>query len=132
MGAFLEYTRLLWHDGINLSARRPSFGGRRQPLWRGPEPWSQAEQRHVPPHRVRESRFSHLLTVMDCDGLHVHGQISPLWSRPCRSDQDILLGSMDPAGPMQKTRKLVVEKGAWFANGFATTPICCPSRAEIT
>ena len=47
-------------------------------------------------------------------------------------DQDIVLGSMDPEGPMQKTRKLVVEQGAWFANGFATTPICCPSRAEIT
>jgi arylsulfatase A-like enzyme len=47
-------------------------------------------------------------------------------------DQDILLGSMDPNGPMQKTRKLVVDKGAYFTNGFATTPICCPSRAEIT
>eukprot|EP01047_Picozoa_sp_COSAG01_P046924 COSAG01_NODE_4440_length_5021_cov_5.654409_6_plen_328_part_00 len=46
-------------------------------------------------------------------------------------DQDILLGSMDPQGPMQKTRTLVVDKGAWFANGFANTPICCPSRAEI-
>jgi hypothetical protein len=47
-------------------------------------------------------------------------------------DQDIVLGSMDPNGPMQKTRALVVEKGAYFTNGFATTPICCPSRAEIT
>jgi len=47
-------------------------------------------------------------------------------------DQDIILGSMDPDGPMQKTRKLVVDKGAYFTNGFATTPICCPSRAEIT
>ena len=47
-------------------------------------------------------------------------------------DQDIVLGSMDPKGSMQKTRALVVEKGAYFTNGFATTPICCPSRAEIT
>ena len=22
-------------------------------------------------------------------------------------------------------------QGAWFSNGFANTPICCPSRAEI-
>lgn len=46
--------------------------------------------------------------------------------------KDYVLGSMDPAGPLQKTRKLIVEQGAWFNNGFATTPICCPSRAEIT
>ena len=37
-------------------------------------------------------------------------------------DQDIILGSMDPDGPMQKTRKLVVDKGAYFTNGFATSP----------
>lgn len=46
-------------------------------------------------------------------------------------DQDVMLGSMDPAGPMPKTRKLLVEQGAWFDNAFASTPICCPSRAEI-
>ena len=34
-------------------------------------------------------------------------------------DQDIILGSMDPDGPMQKTRKLVVDKGAYFTNGFS-------------
>eukprot|EP00912_Choanoflagellata_sp_UC4_P000617 UC4_evm9s379 len=28
-------------------------------------------------------------------------------------DQDLVLGSMDPDGPMQKTRKLVIEKGVW-------------------
>ena len=45
--------------------------------------------------------------------------------------QDIMLGSMDPDGPMQKTRKLIVDNGAWFNNAFANTPICCPSRSEI-
>ena len=38
---------------------------------------------------------------------------------------------MDADGPMQKTRKLLVEQGAWFDNAFVATPICCPSRAEI-
>ena len=37
-------------------------------------------------------------------------------------DQDILLGSMDPSGPMQKTRKLIIEKGAYFVNGFGASP----------
>ena len=46
-------------------------------------------------------------------------------------DQDLVLGSMDADGPMQKTRELIVNQGAWFNNGFANTPICCPSRAEI-
>jgi N-acetylglucosamine-6-sulfatase len=46
-------------------------------------------------------------------------------------DQDLLLGSMDKGGPMPKTRELLVEQGAWFSNGFANTPICCPSRAEM-
>ena len=48
-------------------------------------------------------------------------------------DQDILLGSMDPSGPMQKTRKLIIEKGAYFVNGFGATPPAplrsLPSRA---
>lgn len=46
-------------------------------------------------------------------------------------DQDIMLGSMDLDGPLKKTRDLIVNKGAYFTNAFANTPICCPSRAEI-
>ena len=46
-------------------------------------------------------------------------------------DQDVMLDSMNPDGPLQKTRKLLVEPGANFVNAFANTPICCPSRAEI-
>ena len=46
-------------------------------------------------------------------------------------DQDMMLGSMDPDGPLQKTRAALIDKGAYFNNGFANTPICCPSRAEI-
>jgi hypothetical protein len=49
----------------------------------------------------------------------------------CTARQDLMLGSMDADGPMQKTRSLIVDKGAWFNNAFANTPICCPSRAEI-
>ena len=46
-------------------------------------------------------------------------------------DQDIMLGSMDADGPMQKARKLIIDQGAYFNNGFAATPMCGPSRAEI-
>ena len=52
-----------------------------------------------------------------------HASHPPLRRAVLTDDQDIVLGSMDPDGPMQKTRKLVVEKGAFFTNGFATTPI---------
>jgi N-acetylglucosamine-6-sulfatase len=46
-------------------------------------------------------------------------------------DQDIMLGSMDADGPMQKTIKMLVKPGTNFDNAFVNTPICCPSRAEI-
>ena len=46
-------------------------------------------------------------------------------------DQDLMLGSMARDGPMQNLIKHVVDKGANFTNGFAHTPICCPSRATI-
>lgn len=46
-------------------------------------------------------------------------------------DQDVLLGSMSPDGPCQKIIQLIVKEGVTFSNGFANTPICCPSRAEI-
>ena len=40
-------------------------------------------------------------------------------------DQDITLNSLSK---MPKLQAAVTNSGAFFANGFATTPICCPSR----
>eukprot|EP01043_Picozoa_sp_COSAG02_P041172 COSAG02_NODE_3392_length_6820_cov_6.539652_5_plen_440_part_00 len=33
---------------------------------------------------------------------------------------------------MPKLKKLVSDEGAFFENAFCNTPICCPSRAEVT
>uniref|UniRef100_A0A5S6QW02 Sulfatase N-terminal domain-containing protein n=1 Tax=Trichuris muris TaxID=70415 RepID=A0A5S6QW02_TRIMR len=43
-------------------------------------------------------------------------------------DQDIQLGSMEC---MKKTLRIFSDEGAEFQNGFATTPICCPSRTSM-
>ncbi|KAG8141234.1 hypothetical protein E2320_006878 [Naja naja] len=43
-------------------------------------------------------------------------------------DQDLVLGGM---GPMKKTQFLMSQFGATFANAFAVTPLCCPSRSSI-
>lgn len=43
-------------------------------------------------------------------------------------DQDTILSSLD-AQP--KLRHLIQDPGFTFTHGFAATPICCPSRAEI-
>ncbi|VBB28640.1 unnamed protein product [Acanthocheilonema viteae] len=43
-------------------------------------------------------------------------------------DQDIELGSMQF---MPKTVHLLKERGVTFNSGFASTPICCPSRSSI-
>ena len=43
-------------------------------------------------------------------------------------DQDATLGG---AEPLEQGRKLLVDEGAEFTNAYATTPICCPSRASI-
>jgi arylsulfatase A-like enzyme len=32
---------------------------------------------------------------------------------------------------MPKTMQLFRDGGTWFTNGFATTPLCCPSRASL-
>ena len=42
-------------------------------------------------------------------------------------DQDSLLGGLQP---MEKTRRLLTERGVSFANAFVATPLCCPSRAS--
>eukprot|EP00730_Choanoeca_flexa_P009141 TRINITY_DN12596_c1_g1_i3.p1 TRINITY_DN12596_c1_g1~~TRINITY_DN12596_c1_g1_i3.p1 ORF type:complete len:523 (+),score=118.70 TRINITY_DN12596_c1_g1_i3:48-1571(+) len=44
-------------------------------------------------------------------------------------DQDEILGSLSV---MPRVNELLVKKGMKFSNAFANTPICCPSRAEIT
>ena len=43
-------------------------------------------------------------------------------------DQDAALGG---AEPLEQGRKLLADAGAEFTNAYATTPICCPSRASI-
>ena len=43
-------------------------------------------------------------------------------------DQDAALGG---AEPLVQGRKLLADAGAEFVNAYATTPICCPSRASI-
>ncbi|XP_060107814.1 N-acetylglucosamine-6-sulfatase-like [Heteronotia binoei] len=43
-------------------------------------------------------------------------------------DQDLVLGGMTP---MKKTQMLIGQSGASFANAFAVTPLCCPSRSSI-
>ncbi|XP_023222239.1 N-acetylglucosamine-6-sulfatase-like isoform X1 [Centruroides sculpturatus] len=43
-------------------------------------------------------------------------------------DQDVELGGLIP---LQKTKRMLSDKGAIFKNMFVTTPLCCPSRASI-
>uniref|UniRef100_A0A1B6CPK4 Sulfatase N-terminal domain-containing protein n=1 Tax=Clastoptera arizonana TaxID=38151 RepID=A0A1B6CPK4_9HEMI len=43
-------------------------------------------------------------------------------------DQDLLMGSLSP---MKKAQELIGNVGAVFTNAYASTPICCPSRASI-
>ncbi|XP_003227950.2 N-acetylglucosamine-6-sulfatase [Anolis carolinensis] len=43
-------------------------------------------------------------------------------------DQDLQLGGMTP---LKKTQLLIGQLGATFANAFAVTPLCCPSRSSI-
>ena len=64
-------------------------------------------------------RFA-LVSIAACAAAILHGASA---ARPnilflLTDDQDLLLGSMDPDGPMQKTRKLLVDQGAWFDNAF--------------
>ena len=39
---------------------------------------------------------------------------------------------MDADGPCQQTRSRVGGQGVTFSHAFVNTPICCPSRAELT
>jgi arylsulfatase A-like enzyme len=41
---------------------------------------------------------------------------------------DQRIGTM---GMMPETRRRFFEEGTWFDNAFATSPLCCPSRASI-
>ena len=43
-------------------------------------------------------------------------------------DQDV---TMNGVKPMVAAKKLIADLGVDFKNAFATTPICCPSRASI-
>jgi arylsulfatase A-like enzyme len=43
-------------------------------------------------------------------------------------DMDVMLGSW---GALNKTTKLLSEKGATAENWMIHTPVCCPSRAEL-
>ena len=43
-------------------------------------------------------------------------------------DQDTTMGGTTP---LETARRLIADQGADFRNAFATTPICCPSRASI-
>jgi len=43
-------------------------------------------------------------------------------------DQDVTLNSLSV---MPQVQSLLTSQGTYFSNAFATTPICCPSRAEI-
>jgi hypothetical protein len=51
-------------------------------------------------------------------------------------DQDQMLGGSFPqlngVGPMPKTQKLMVDEGTMATNFFIHTPICCPSRSEVS
>lgn len=48
-------------------------------------------------------------------------------------DQDYLLDSMREDGPCQTIlQSLGGSNGTVFTNAFVNTPICCPSRAEVT
>lgn len=38
---------------------------------------------------------------------------------------------LDTMEYMPNTRQLIFDQGVTFANGFVTTPLCCPSRASI-
>lgn len=43
-------------------------------------------------------------------------------------DQDVALESMTP---LTKTKEFIADQGVTFANAFATTPLCCPSRSSF-
>lgn len=43
-------------------------------------------------------------------------------------DQDVQLRSEEI---MEKTRRVLIERGVRFANAFTTTPTCCPSRSSL-
>ncbi|RZF33344.1 hypothetical protein LSTR_LSTR007689 [Laodelphax striatellus] len=43
-------------------------------------------------------------------------------------DQDELLGGIVP---MEKTQRLIANKGVVFTNSFVSTPLCCPSRSSL-
>jgi arylsulfatase A-like enzyme len=43
-------------------------------------------------------------------------------------DMDVMLGSW---GALNKTTKLLSEKGATAENWMIHTPVCCPSRSEL-
>ena len=44
------------------------------------------------------------------------------------TNQDTTMGGTTP---LETARRLIADQGADFRNAFATTPICCPSRASI-